>query len=184
MYYALNFVIYSTGVPMAKTAILVGIISMIMIQSVSGASKINYNQDHIDNVTEARIEQKYVSGNLLLKGRATNLADRDPSWAGQSDPYMEVVATSAGGSEQKLKTPHRGGTNNPRWDDYLVFQVSVWKKIAVKIMDYDGSGWGSGLSTDDLLCPTKEIDLGSGGSASFDCKPMPGTVTVEWKFDR
>ena len=183
MYYALNFVIYSTGFPMAKTAILVGIISMIMIQSVSGASKINYNQDHIENVTKSHIEQNYVSGNLKVKGRATNLADRDPAWAGQSDPYMEVVATDVGGFERKLKTPHRGGTNNPRWDDYLVFPTKRWKKIAVKIMDYDGS-WGIGINHDDLLCRTKEIDLGSGSSASFDCKPMPGTVTVEWKFDR
>ena len=56
MYYQLNVVIYSTGVPMAKTAVLVGIISMLMMQSVSGAPKINYNQDHVENATEKRTE--------------------------------------------------------------------------------------------------------------------------------
>ena len=37
---------------MAKTAVSVGIISMIMMQSVSGEPKINHNQDHVENVTE------------------------------------------------------------------------------------------------------------------------------------
>ena len=42
---------------MAKTAVLVGIISMIIMQSVSGAPEINNNQDHVENATEKLIEQ-------------------------------------------------------------------------------------------------------------------------------
>ena len=62
---------------MAKTAVLVGIISMIMMQSVSGASKINYNQDHVENATEKRAEQALKSAKLKVKGHAQDLKDLD-----------------------------------------------------------------------------------------------------------
>ena len=39
---------------------VVGIISVIMMQSVSGAPKINYNQDHVENVAEGGIKQGYL----------------------------------------------------------------------------------------------------------------------------
>ena len=58
---------------MAKIAVLVGIISMLMMQSVSGA-KINNNQDHGENEVE---EQAYKNAKLTVKGHANNLADRD-----------------------------------------------------------------------------------------------------------
>ena len=180
MYYALNFVIYSTGVPMAKTAILIGIISMITMQSVSGASKINYNQDHVENVAEARIEQTYTTAKLYVNGIATDLANLDSGTTGQSDPYMEVIATDVNNNIQILKTPHRGNTNNPTWYDPLKFEKRTWKKMIVKIMDYD-YGWGR---KDDPLCPEKEISLESsdGDTVVFDCNP--GTATVKWTFVR
>ena len=70
---------------------------MIMMQSVSGAPKINYNQDHVENVTEKHTEQASVRGFLKVKGFASNLADLDGWTAGQSDPYMEVVAEDVRG---------------------------------------------------------------------------------------
>ena len=92
MYCTLNYVIYSTGVPsdMAKTAVLVSIIIMIMMQSVSGAPKINYNQDHVENATEKHTEQALTRGQFKVKGHAGYLADLqvDDWTAGQSDPYM------------------------------------------------------------------------------------------------
>ena len=168
MYYPLNVVIYTTGVPMAKTAVLVGIISMIMMQSVSGASKINYNQENtVEELAIARAK-------LKVRGRATGLADRDWGAAGQSDPYMVVTAEDTNGYREERKTPHRGGTNTPRWDDFLVFSGRIWKKITVDIMDYDG-GWGN---KDDRLCPSKVIYLKSAGnSVTFTCNP--GSATVE-----
>ena len=59
---------------MAKIAVLVGIISMIMMQSVSGAPKINYNQDHVENVTEKRTELAYTTtGKLKVIKRVLQL---------------------------------------------------------------------------------------------------------------
>ena len=95
---------------MAKTAVLVGIISMIMMQSVNGASKISYNQDHIENATEGPGKQT-LKAYLRVGGYASNLADKDPAWAGQSDPYMEVVAEAVDGYTEKKETSVKGGTN-------------------------------------------------------------------------
>ena len=176
MYYALNFVMYSTGVHMAKTAILVaGIISMIMMQSVSGASKINYNQDHVENVAEAHIEQeKYINAKLYVRGKGYNLADKDPGTAGQSDPYMIVTATDKYNYKRQLRTPTKVDNNNPIWDEYLKFPQKTWKKITVEIWDNDS--W----NRDDRLCPITEIGVESGGSLTINCEH--GTVIIEWKF--
>ena len=153
---------------MAKTAVLVGIISMIMMQSVSGASKIDYNQE---NAVE---ELAIVRAKLKVRGRASGLADKDWGAAGQSDPYMDVMAQDENGHTERKKTSHKGGTNTPRWDDYIVFPQRKWKKITVDVMDYDG-GWGR---KDDRLCPSKVIDLKSAGnSVTFACNP--GSATVE-----
>ena len=155
MYYPLNVVIYSTGVPMAKTAVLVGIISMIMMQSVSGAStwKINYNHDHVEYATEKRTEQALIRAKLKVKGSGSNLDDLDDWTAGNSDPYMEVVATDVDGYTETKSTPVIGGTDNPYWNDYLVFSKRTWKEMRVKILDYDGAG-----RKPDPLCPTAIIN--------------------------
>ena len=131
---------------MAKTAIMVGIISIIMIQSVSGAPMINYNRDRVRGT---------VRGKLEVKGSATNLEDRDSWTAGQSDPYMEVVAKAEGGNIQTSTTPVRGGTNNPTWDDYLVFNSGPWISMEICIMDYDGDG----REPDPLCGPNTSISI-------------------------
>ena len=156
---------------MAKIAILVGIISMIMMQSVRGVSKIN-NQDDVENAAEQCVK----ATKLKVKGYGRDLDDLDGWTAGQSDPYMEVVATDESGGTQTLQTPHKGGTNQPTWSDYLIFNEKKWKKITVKVMDYDGSG-----RDPDPLCPTKEITLKSGSnSVTYDCNP--GKATVEYVY--
>ena len=81
-----------------------------------------------------------------------NLPDRDGWTAGQSDPYIEVVATDVDGDTETKTTPVRGGTNNPSWDDYLVFSDKTWEELKVEIMDYDGAG-----REPDRLCPTTRI---------------------------
>ena len=178
MYYALNFVIYYTGVHMAKTAILVaGIISMIMMQSVSGASKINYNQDHVKNVSEARIEQeKLINAKLWVWGRGNNLADRDPGTAGLSDPYMIVTAIDKYNYKQQKRTSTKTDNINPTWtrDEHLEFRQKTWKTITVEIWDHDS--W----NIDDRLCPKTDIGLESGHSKTINCER--GTVTIEWTF--
>ena len=160
---------------MAKTAVLVGIISMIMMQRVSGAPEINNDQDHVENAVEKRA---LISAQLKIKGRASNLADKDWGAAGQSDPYMEVTAEDKYGHTEKKKTPHRGGTNKPSWNDYIVFSERTWIKITVDIMDYDGVG-----RKPDRLCPTKKIDLSvklAKNSVTFSCEP--GSATVDLVF--
>jgi hypothetical protein len=163
---------------MAKTAILVGIISLIMIQSVSGASEIQHNQlDDVENADAQECIGSTIYGRLEIKGSATNLDDLDGWTAGQSDPYMEVTATDEKGGTQTMKTPTEGGTNNPTWGDYLVFDNTVsWKKITIRIMDDDGAGRQA-----DPLCPTQEIELKPGEQTiSFDCNP--GKTTIEYKL--
>ena len=87
---------------------------------------------------------------------------------------MDIMAEDINGHTERNNTPHRGGTNTPRWRDYIVFSERTWKKITVDIMDYDG-GWGR---KDDRLCPTKVINLASAGdSETFACNP--GSATVE-----
>ena len=155
----INSVIYSIGVPMAKTAIFVyvGIVSMIMMQSVSGAKK----------------------SKLEVKGSATDLADKDGWTAGQSDPYMEVIAYNSWGFSDYLATPVRGGTNNPTWNDYLVFEETepiFYYRMKIYVMDEDG-----GDRRPDQLCGPISIDLEDGEhTESFDCNP--GKLTVQYKF--
>ena len=160
---------------MAKTAVLVGVIGMLMMQSVSGTPKINNDQDHVENAVE---EVCILSAKLKIKGRASNLADLDWGAAGQSDPYMEVTAEDTNGVTERQKTSHRGGTNNPNWNDYIVFSERTWKKISVDIFDYDGSG-----RKPDRLCPTKVIDLATAGdSVTFNCNPGSATVDIVLEF--
>jgi Ca2+-dependent lipid-binding protein len=157
---------------MAKTAILMGIMIISMMQSViiSSASKIN-DLDDVEKAVEQYLEASTI---LKVKGYGRNLADKDGWTAGKSDPYMEVTATDATGSSQTLKTPHQGGNLNPTWNDYLIFTSKEWKKITVRIMDYDGSG-----RKPDPLCPTKEIHLRSGSNrVTYNCES--GMATVDY----
>ena len=167
---------------MVKTAVLVGIISMIMMQSVSGAPKINYNQDHVEDVTEKRTEQASTTGKLKVKGHAMNLPDLDGWMAGNSDPYMEVIATDVTGYTETKTTPVRGGTNNPSWDDYLVFSERTWKEMTVKILDYDGSG-----REPDPLCPTTKINsysLENKSLVTIYCYSENAIAIVQYTFEK
>ena len=85
---------------MAKTAILVGIISVLMVQSVNGAPNINNNQDHVENA-----ETQALNTKLYIKGHGTSLPDLDDWTAGNSDPYMEVIATDVNGYTETKTTP-------------------------------------------------------------------------------
>ena len=161
----------------AKTAVLVGIISMIMMQSVSGAPKINYNQDHVENTTEKHTEQASVRGFLKIRGHASYLADLDGWTAGNSDPYMEVVAEDVEGRKHSKRTPVRDGTNNPDWDDYLFFLYNTWNKVTVSILDYDGHD-----RKPDPLCPTKELNLEGKRKQEVIIYCIEGFAVVEFEI--
>ena len=76
-----------------------------MMQSVSGALKINHYPDYIENVNE----QQVIQSKLYVKGSGAGLANMDSWWAGQSDPYMELTATDESGVTEKKKTNIVGG---------------------------------------------------------------------------
>ena len=161
---------------MAKIVILVGIISILMMQSASGALKINHYPDYVENVKE----QQVIQSKLYVKGRAAGLENRDSWWAGQSDPYMEVTATDESGVTEKKKTNVVGGNRWPVWDNYLEFSNRKWKKITIDIWDDDGPG-----RQDDRLCGPSDIDLQPLGRSGenkklVDCKH--GIATVFIKF--
>ena len=154
---------------MAKTAILVGIISVLMVQSVNGAPNINNNQDHVENA-----ETQALNTKLYIKGHGTSLPDLDDWTAGNSDPYMEVIATDVNGYTETKTTPVIGGTNDPVWNDYLEFSQRTWEELQVNIMDYDGSN-----REPDRLCPLERIPLYTYvSSRTFYCYSGKGHVEI------
>ena len=179
MYYTSNFVTYSTGVQlgMAKTAILVSIIGVLMMQSVSGAPNINYNQDHV----ESAATKPLISTKLYIKGQGTHLPDLDGWTAGNSDPYMEVIATDVNGYTETKTTPVIGGTNNAYWDDYLEFSQRTWEELKVNIMDYDGSN-----RKPDRLCPMERIPVNvltrAVNGRTFHCYSGKGHVEIRYSL--
>ena len=65
---------------------------------------------------------------------------------------MEVTATDVNGYTEKKSTPVIGGTNNPTWNDYLVFSERTWEEVKANIFDWDGSG-----RKPDRLCPVVRL---------------------------
>jgi Ca2+-dependent lipid-binding protein len=164
---------------MAKTAVLVGIISIMMMQSASGAPMINSNLDQVENATEKVTKQVSVAGFLKVKGKATNLEDRDGWTAGQSDPYMKIVAEDVRGRMHTKKTPVRHNTNNAFWYDYVEFLYNTWTKVTVSLWDYDGHD-----REPDPLCPAKELNLE--GSNFLDREVIvycyPGIEVIQYEI--
>lgn len=166
---------------MAKTAILVGIIGVLTMQSVGGAPniKLNYNQDHVEKAAT----QQLRSTKLYIKGQGTSLPDRDGWTAGNSDPYMEVIATDVNGYTETKTTPVIGGTSNAYWNDYLEFSQRTWEELQVNIMDYDGSN-----RKPDRLCPLERIPVNvliyAVNSRSFYCYSGMGSVEIRYSLPR
>ena len=166
---------------MAKTAILVSIISVLMIQSVSGAPKIDYKQDHVEDANET--QEALKSTKLYIKGQGTSLPDLDDWTPGNSDPYMEVIATDVDGHTETRTTPVVGGTNNAYWNDYLEFSKRTWEELEINIMDYDGAN-----RKPDRLCPLERVSVKSltfaSNSRSFYCYSGVGAVEIRFSLPR
>ena len=164
---------------MAKTAILLSIIGVLTMQSVSGTPNINYNQDHV----ESAATQPLTSTKLYIKGHGTSLPDYDDWTAGNSDPYMEVIATDVNGYTETKTTPVIGGTNNPEWNDYLEFSQRTWEELKVNIMDYDGAN-----RKPDRLCPLERIPVNvliyEVNTRIFDCYSGRGIIEIRKSLPR
>ena len=72
-----------------------------------------------------------------------NLPDEDPWPAGNSDPYVKVVAYDISGQSVTRYTNIKGGDHNPTWNRWLHFGRRVWKRFTVEVYDADDFLTGS-----------------------------------------
>ena len=75
---------------------------------------------------------------------------------GNSDPYVEVTASSYIGSEYKQKTMTLVDTQNPTWNESLFFSDSQWRFFEINVCDYDSINQ---LEICDPLSQTETVPL-------------------------
>lgn len=66
-----------------------------------------------------------------------SLPDRDGWLAGDSDPYVKMVAYNRNGHSSSLQTSHRQGDESPEWNQWLDFGVDSWSSFSVQVYDRD-----------------------------------------------
>ena len=111
------------------------------------------------------------------------MQDLDGWTAGNSDPYMEVIATDVNGYTEMKTTPVIGNSNFVYWNDYLEFSQRTWEELKVNIMNYDGSN-----REPDRLCPVERIPVNvltlAVNSRSFYCYSGIGLVEIRYSLPR
>ena len=96
-----------------------------------------------------------ISGRLRIYVRyGHSLPDRDGWLAGDSDPYVKVVAYTRNGHPTTLQTSHRQGDESPEWNQWLDFGVDSWSRFSVQVYDRDPG-------SDDSLSNTRNYYLSS-----------------------
>lgn len=65
-----------------------------------------------------------------------NLPDRD-LFAGESDPFLQVIAYDCEGRATKKETRVEKGEENPIWAQALDFGVDTWQSFSVQALDRD-----------------------------------------------
>ena len=108
-----------------------------------------------------------------------NLPDRDPWPAGNSDPYVRVVAYDNYGYSVTRHTRTIRGNHNPTWNQWLHFGRRIWTRFTVQVYDNDGFLTGSddpmsGVGTRDLYWHT------AGTSVTMDCDR--GHIVFNYEF--
>lgn len=80
----------------------------------------------------------------LLRGRlriyaryGSGLPDRDGWLAGDSDPYVRVIAYGHNGNSKSLRTADDRGDESPEWNQWLDFGVDSWTRFTVQVYDED-----------------------------------------------
>ena len=107
------------------------------------------------------IKCQHLSGNLRIFARyGINLPDTDGFLAGDSDPYMKVVAYDSNGYTLTKTTAHDQGDESPEWNTWLHFGTRAWKKFTVQVLDSDHGA-------DDALTATYTYTLTSKGSFTW-----------------
>ena len=67
----------------------------------------------------------------------SGLRDTDGWFAGDSDPYLRVIAYDSTGYSRGLNTRTDDGDESPTWNQSLYFGTRSWVRIAVRIYDED-----------------------------------------------
>ena len=88
-----------------------------------------------------------------------NLPDEDGFLAGDSDPYLKVVAYDINGNSRTKKTSKDQGDEDPEWYETLDFGVGMWTRFEVSVWDAD-------VGSDDRLSSTHRISLPSSNTIS------------------
>ena len=77
-------------------------------------------------------------GRLRIFARyGSGLPDRDGWLAGDSDPYVRVIAYASGGGSRSLRTGDDRGDDSPEWNQWLDFGVDNWSRFTVQVYDED-----------------------------------------------
>ena len=77
-------------------------------------------------------------GRLRIFARyGSGLPDRDGWLAGDSDPYIRVIAYTSGGGSRSLRTGEDRGDESPEWNQWLDFGVDSWSRFTVQVYDED-----------------------------------------------
>ena len=95
-----------------------------------------------------------VTGRLRLYVRyGSDLPDED--WfAGDSDPYVKVVAYDSDGNSRSRQTSYKQGDESPTWNQWLTFGTDTWTNFSVKVYDSD-------IGSDDSLSSWVPYNLNS-----------------------
>ena len=100
------------------------------------------------------LPNKYERRLQIYARYGKNLPDRDGWGAGDSDPYLQVVAYDINGYSSPKTTSTDRGDENPEWYQTLDFGVGMWTTFKVSV-------WDSNIGPDDRLSITHTRSLPS-----------------------
>ncbi len=107
-----------------------------------------------------------TTGRLRIYARyGSGLPDRDGWFAGDSDPYVRVIAYNHNGYSRSLRTRDDRGDESPEWYQWLDFGVNSWTRFTVKVYDED-------VGSDDSLSSTTTYNLNAHTTRTYvrkDC---------------
>ena len=118
------------------------------------------------------------TGHLQLYVRyGSGLPDEDGWLAGDSDPYVKVVAYDSDGNSRSRQTSYKQGDESPTWNQWLIFGTDTWTSFSVKVYDSD-------FGSDDSLSSWVSYNLNSHISRNYvrmNC--YSGYIIFDYEFE-
>ena len=108
-----------------------------------------------------------------------DLPDKNGCGAGDSDPYLKVVAYDINGNSRTKKTSTDQGDEDPEWNETLDFGVGMWTKFEVSVWDND-------VLSDDRLSSTHTRSLPSTNTISMtgvSLSAYSGYVVINYSYN-